>query len=333
MKRMWIDIVNEPHVRLWKRFLSRYPHEALITVRRKGLLVDLVKKIMPESKPVIVGRWESNEAEKIRAFAERVKELALLLDKYDVDLALSKGSAEQARVAFGLSIPFVALNDNDLPPHIITRLTFPLSKVAVVPECFSGPVYGPTIRFPGVFEISHVLDYLENPTKEEYKKLGLDEGEYIIVRPPPVGSHYLKEAGSFDLLISKLLEETRLKEVRFLREGGIRLPSGKIVRSVVDGLDLMSTSAGVISGGGTMAREAALLGIPSMSLFPKEDPCVSKVLINAGLLAKPKARELVREFKALLKARDRLKDLSRKFLEDYGDPIDTIEEAIKLAMS
>ncbi len=330
---IWIDIVNEPHIRLWKRFLSRYPQEALITVRRKGLLVDLVRKIMPESKPIIVGRWESNESEKIRAFAGRVRELTVLLDEYDIDLATSKGSAEQARVAFGLSIPFVALNDNDLPPHIITKLTFPLSRVVVVPECFSGPIYGPVIRFPGVFEISHILDYLENPTKKEYRKLGLEEGEYIIVRPPPIASHYLKEANSFDPLISKLLKETGLKEVRFLREGGIRLPSGEIIRGVVDGLDLMSTSAGVISGGGTMVREAAILGIPSISLFPRDDPCVSRVLMDAGLLAKPRASELVDEFIALSKARDELRDLAYKFLEEHGDPVDAVAEAIHLATS
>ncbi len=334
MRFMWIDIANEPHVRLWKRFLSRYPQKALITVRRKGLLVDLVNRIMPESKPIIIGRWESDEAEKIRAFADRVRELTILLDNYDVNLAISKGSAEQARVAFGLSIPFVALNDNDLPPHIITKLTFPLSKVAVVPECFSGPIYGPVIRFPGVFEISHVLDYLKNPTKKEHRRLGLDEGKYFVVRPPPVGSHYLKEeAGSFDLLIYKLLKETGLKEVRFLRKGGIKLPSGRIIKSVVDGLDLMSTSAGVISGGGTMAREAAILGIPSISLFPREDPCVSKVLMNAGLLIKPKASKLVKEFIFISKARDELKDLAHKFLNEHGDPVDAIAEAIRLATS
>ncbi len=332
---IWIDIVNEPHVRLWKRFLTKYPQEALITIRRKGILIELMSKIMPEFKPIIVGRWGSNDADKLRAFADRVIELANLLDGYDVNVAVSKGSADQARVAFGLSIPFVALNDNDIPPHIITKLTFPLSKVAVIPECFSGPIYGPVVRFPGVFEISHVLDYLENPSREEYRRLGLEEREYLVIRPPPVGSHYLKEAGSFDLLISRLLRETGLREVRFLRGGGIRLPDGEIVRTVVDGLDLMSTSAGVISGGGTMAREAALLGIPSISLFPKEDPCVSKVLMDVGLLVKPKAPDLVREFMSLSKKRESgtLRELAYKFLREKGDPVDAIAKAINLAMS
>ncbi|MDK2372654.1 MAG: DUF354 domain-containing protein [Candidatus Korarchaeota archaeon] len=329
---LWIDVVNEPHVRLWRRFLRRYPQETLVTVRRKGPLVELARRLLGQDF-LVVGRWGRTKEEKLRAFAERVRELAELVDELDVSAATSKGSAEQARVAFGLGIPFVALNDNDLPPHVITRLTFPLSTVAVVPECFRGPTYGPTLRFKGVFEVSHVLDYLEEPTREEHRRLGLREGGYVIVRPPPVGSHYLEVAEHFEDAVSRLLRSTGLDEVRMPREGGIVLPDGSRYEGVVDGLDLISTSAGVLSGGGTMIREAALLGIPAISLFPREEPCVTEVLMREGLIVKAKEDTVIRAYERLLEdvSSGELGRRAERFLKSVGDPLDTVAKALEEA--
>ncbi len=329
---LWIDVVNEPHVRLWRRFLRKHSGDALVTVRLKGPLVELTRRLLGRDF-LVVGRWGRTREEKLRAFADRVMELAELVDELDVSVATSKGSAEQARVAFGLGIPFVALNDNDLPPHVITRLTFPLSTVAVVPECFRGPTYGPTMRFKGVFEISHVLDYMEEPTREEHRRLGLREGGYLIIRPPPVGSHYLEVAEHFEDAVSRLLRSTGLEEVRMLREGGIILPDGSRFDGVVDGLDLISTSAGVLSGGGTMIREAALLGVPAISLFPREDPCVTQVLMEEGLIVKAREDTIVREYERLVEAfsSGELRERAMRFLEGVGDPLDVVAKALEEA--
>ncbi|MDK2384249.1 MAG: DUF354 domain-containing protein [Candidatus Korarchaeota archaeon] len=329
---LWIDVVNEPHVRLWRRFLRRYPQEVLVTVRRKGPLVELARRLLGQDF-LVVGRWGRTKEEKLRAFAERVRELAELVDELGVSAATSKGSADQARVAFGLGIPFVALNDNDLPPHVITRLTFPLSTVAVVPECFRGPTYGPTLRFKGVFEVSHVLDYLEEPTKEEHRRLGLREGGYVIVRPPPVRSHYLDVAEHFEDAVRRLIRSTGLDEVRMPREGGIILPDGSRYEGVVDGLDLISTSAGVLSGGGTMIREAALLGIPAISFFPREEPCVTEVLMREGLIVKAREDTVIKAYDRLLEdmSSGELERRATRFLKSVGDPLDTVTRALEEA--
>ncbi len=329
---LWIDVVNEPHVRLWRRFLRKYPQEVLVTVRRKGPLVELTRRLLNRDF-LVVGRWGRTREEKVRAFAERVRELTELVDGLEVSAATSKGSTEQARVAFGLGIPFVALNDNDLPPHVVTRLTFPLSTVAVVPECFRGPTYGPTLRFRGVFEVSHVLDYLEEPTREEHRRLGLEERGYLIVRPPPVGSHYLEIAEHFEDAVSRLLRSTGLEEVRMPRGGGIILPDGSRFDGVVDGLDLISTSAGVLSGGGTMIREAALLGIPAISLFPREDPCVTEVLMREGLIVKAREDTVVSSYEKLLEdmSSGELERRAMRFLESVGDPLDVVARALEEA--
>lgn len=330
--RLWVDVVNEAHARFWRRFLRKYDAPVLLTTRRKGSLVDLLKAMMPERELVVCGEWGANDYEKLIKFAERVRELALLVE--DVALAISKGSVEQARVAFGLSIPYVAMNDNDLHPHIVTKLTFPLASVSIIPECFRGPIYGEAIRFRGVFEVAHVLDYLESGEFAP-SELDLSEGEYLIVRDPPLGSHYLKEAGPFERALERIERELGLPIVRLRREGLIELPGGRVVRASIDGLSLIEKSAGVISGGGTMAREAALLGVPSISIFPREEPCVSEELIEAGLLVKTELSSLIEAYADLKKLWERgvLKERAFNFMKSCEDPVDVAISIVRRLLS
>lgn len=62
--------------------------------------------------------------------------------------------------------------------------------------------------------------------------------------------------------------------------------SGKIIipREVVDGLNLIWHSDLVISGGGTMNREAAALGIPVYSIFRGKTGAVDRYLAETGRL-------------------------------------------------
>jgi hypothetical protein len=62
-------------------------------------------------------------------------------------------------------------------------------------------------------------------------------------------------------------------------DGKLRIPE-----KVVDGLNLIWHSDLVISGGGTMNREAASLGVPVYSIFRGKIGAVDRYLSNAGRL-------------------------------------------------
>lgn len=330
--KLWVDVVNEANARFWRRFLRKYHAPVLLTTRKKGSLVELLKAMIPDRELIVCGEWGVTDHEKLINFAERVRELTLLID--EVSLAISKGSVEQARVAFGLGIPYVAMNDNDLPPHVVTKLTFPLATISIVPECFRGPVYGETLKFRGVFEVAHVSDYLESGEFTP-SKLDLEEGGYLVVRDPPVGSHYLREAGPFERVLGKLRSDLKLPIVRVRREGFIELPEGNVVRASLDGLSLIERSAGVISGGGTMAREAALLGVPSISFFPREEPCVSDVLLKANLMAKAGPENLIELYIKLRRDWESgaLKERASDFIRRCEDPVDIAIRVVRKLMS
>ena len=57
-----------------------------------------------------------------------------------------------------------------------------------------------------------------------------------------------------------------------------------IPEHVVNGLDLMWHSDFVVSGGGTMNREAAALGVPVYSIFRGKTPSIDRYLSDSGRL-------------------------------------------------
>src|ERR1700677_1596394 len=75
--------------------------------------------------------------------------------------------------------------------------------------------------------------------------------------------------------------------------------------SAVDGLDLIWYSDVVISGGGTMNREAAALGVPVYSLFRGTMGAVDKHLAETGKLVLLESERDVRE-KLKFQPRDRV---------------------------
>ena len=50
------------------------------------------------------------------------------------------------------------------------------------------------------------------------------------------------------------------------KDDGIYCPA-----NVLDGLTAIASSGGVLTGSGTMAREAAVYGVPAVSFFPNND--------------------------------------------------------------
>jgi len=113
-------------------------------------------------------------------------------------------------------------------------------------------------------------------------QLGFDENDIVVtVRPPAVEAHYHNPEAEV-LLDASLNFLTQAPEVRVIllprnenqartlrKSWGKWISSHKIVipEHAVDGINLIYFSDLVVSGGGTMNREAAALGVPVYSIF------------------------------------------------------------------
>lgn len=245
-----------------------------------------------------------------------------------------------------MGIPSVNLNDNDLSFHVC-KLVFPLSNTVVVPEVFPDEVLSSSgaldriRRFRGVTEVAHVLDHLE--TCEISKKPMLEE-PYVIFRPAPEWASYLESKTkqfSAEKLISCMIKQIDDIKVYILPRKGVNLKlrrgaGGRIrmLKGPIDFLAAVERAEAFIGAGGTMTREAALLGIPSISTFPGErEPCVTQFLIEKGLVIRLKSPKKVVE--AVINfirdegIRKELKIRSKSFLRESEDPSEVLWEEIR----
>jgi predicted glycosyltransferase len=174
-------------------------------------------------------------------------------------------------------------------------------------------------------------------------RLGLDEDHVIVtVRPPANEAHYHnpKSDELFSATIEFLAQASRVKVILVPRNGkqatSVRaswpdlFSGGKMMipEHAEDGLNLIWYSDLVISGGGTMNREAAALGVPVYSIFRGTIGAVDRYLAANGRLTLLESAEDVRA-KIILERRHRAAEphMESGALNEIVDHIVTLVES------
>jgi predicted glycosyltransferase len=162
-------------------------------------------------------------------------------------------------VAFGLGIPIINTSD---APHATAanKLTIALSDVLLISKALPLRLYkkyGPEkiIQFDGVDEIAWVKNY--KPAKLEYEK------PLIVVRQMETKASYA--VGKEDATETLARKLTKLGHVLFLSRYE-RHPRKNLTvsKEFVDSVSLAAHADLVVTVGGTLSREAALQGTPSI---------------------------------------------------------------------
>jgi predicted glycosyltransferase len=137
------------------------------------------------------------------------------------------------------------------------------------------------------------------PDPDVRNLLGIREHELVVtVRPPATEAHYHNPeserffAASLQFLVDRpavrvVLLPRNQSQALLLRSHWRRaIDEGRIIipERALDGLNLIWNSDLVISGGGTMNREAAALGVPVYSIFRGRIGAVDQYLAKTGRL-------------------------------------------------
>ncbi len=294
--RIWIDVMTPKQARVFSqvyRVAMSKGHEVLLTARSHGETTQILS--MEGIPHLSVGRHGGRELRsKLKAYARRALDLIDPVAEFRPHVLISLSSPEAVRVAFGLGVKVVSLNDTPHSVHV-GRLTLPLSDRLVYPAAIPAHRWlslgarAEALRpYYGVDEVSWILPVLGRA------RFGGREGGLAVVRPEESHAAYLARNSGHASVVEPCLE--------FLLDNGYRvvlLPRYEDQRSyfqkkygdrveiperAVDPVPLYSAADVVISGGGTMSREAAMFGTPAISLFPLEDPLyVDEFLASLGL--------------------------------------------------
>lgn len=312
--KVWIDIVNAPHVRFFNGIIKKLRadgHEVLITARDFSNIHDLLEIFNLEYTSI--GNHGVTLEEKLLSSTKRAYELSKFIAKENIDVAITKHSIELPRVAFGLGIPNIFVLDNE---HAIAanKLTLPLTNKLIIPEIFDvwntihfGMNPNDIVRYNGTCEVTHLEDFTYNENIIDDLGLELKNDKIILMRPEPSLASYL-DADCTKSVLTPIVDALKnqadiLIIPRFKTQGEIfkDLPNVHIIKTPVDTFSLMKKADLLIGAGGTMNREAALLGTPVISCYPGKQLSVDTYYINKGLMKRSKnLNEIIELSKELL---------------------------------
>jgi uncharacterized protein len=298
---IWIDLDNTPHVPFFGpiiRELEGRGHRVEVTARDAFQVCELADELGIAYRPI--GRhWGGNPIMKVIGLLYRSAQMLPFCLSQRPDLALSHGSRSQVLLSKVLRIPTVVADDYEGSRTI----PFGLPKWMLVPDAIpqSALARGLDRRrlrfYRGLKEDVYVPDFKPDPSLLDELGLGPDQ-TIVTVRPPADEAHYRDPHSDllFAELMSRICGTPGIRAVllprnhaqgRSLREthpdwfsdGRVLIPS-----RALNGLNLLWYSDLVVSGGGTMNREAAALGIPAFSIFGGKIGAVDSALEREGRL-------------------------------------------------
>lgn len=302
-KKVWVDLDNSPHVPFFKPIIEELEKRGtLITITIRDCsqtqqLADLLK--VPYKK--IGKHYGKNKIIKILGTLFRATQLLPHVIKERPDIAVSHGSRALMVAARMLNIPTLGIFDYEhtkgffyptwvMAPEVIPLKTLPISSER-------------TFAYPGIKEDAYVPRF--KPNKSILAELDIPKDNLLtVIRPPAVAAHYHNHEADllFDTAVDFLATKGNVSMIILPRytsqslEIKQKYPNLIVSRQIIipekafDGLNLMWFSDFVISGGGTMNREAAALGVPVYSIFRGKIGAVDHFLSDANrlvLLEKP----------------------------------------------
>lgn len=317
---IWVDITNLPHVLFFEDFIKR--HETLVTTREFGELTEILDSRGMDY--IAVGKHATSAKQKLVQSSKRTAALAEIISKKKIRAAVSKQSVELPRAAFGLGIPVIQVIDNEYAEQQ-NRLVLPLCSRIIVPKALDsrrlmkqGANEAQIKTFNGLCEVAQVKRF--EPKSDE---LGL--GEYILIRPEPYFASYFKGRNITQKLIDSV---KRIETVAVIPRGNEKFKNAVMLRNV-DSLNLIYHAKAFLGGGGTMNREAALLGIPTISYYPQELLGVDRFLIKKGLMQRIlNPEEISKALPKLIETKQELRRKARRLVKSLEDPFNVIEREI-----
>ena len=334
--KVWIDITNSPHVIIFEELINELKrnHQVIITCRDLANTIDLLKLKNIEFVEV-GGHAGAGLVPKLLYFPQRVIALYKFLKKEKIDVAISQSSFYSPVTAWLLRKPSMYMNDNEHAKG--NWISFLFATKILIPEFLKNVSkkqkwhwLTKIILYPGTKECI----YLKNITK---KRKEINESKKVIYfRPEPWTAQYYK--GEKFFLDNILIELSKYYKIHLLPRGKEQAKHFKnksfsaiiVEERAISLEDIINDCDLFIGAGGTMTREIAIIGIPTISIYQDKLLEVDKFLIENKFMLHTKQlnTEFINNFITNSKQPNN-KDLLQKGQITYNLIKNTIFEIVK----
>ena len=270
--------------------------ELVITARNMYQVCELIDFFKLPCK-VVGGHWGKNKILKVLCNCVRVAQLIPIIRRERPHLAISHGSRAQVLACKLLGIPTIMMHDYEHsiktgfiePDWVLMPDVIPAKSMSKKPDRI--------LQYPGLKEDVYIPSF--RPDHSIFSQLGISPDNLVVtVRPPATEAHYHNPESEmlFAETMRLLSSNPNVRAVTLPRNGRQReqlqsqwadlIASGCMIipSEPVNGLNLLWFSDLAVSGGGTMNREAAALGVPVYSIFRGKIGAVDRYLSQQGRL-------------------------------------------------
>lgn len=296
--KVWFDADNGPHVLVMKPLaeeLKRRGHDVVFSARDRAGTLELLELYgIPYQK--VGGGGGKSKAMKAFATLRRASSLVAIMRKVQADVSFGHGSRALPMASKMLSIPTATMYDYEWVNASLFNKT---CDTILLPDSISkercseaGIDSSKVVSYPGFKEQLYISEAKTDVSIGQ--ELGYDpEAIQVLLRPPATTAHYHNVASEAVLeAVLKVLSENKAVQVIYLprtadqRELPARAGVDRVIHPTraYDGPSLVASVDLVIGGGGTLTREAAVLGVPSYTFFQGIKGMVDDALAKEGRL-------------------------------------------------
>jgi uncharacterized protein len=297
--RVWIDLTNTAHVVVLRPLVERLEaagHEVELTARPLSHTLDLLDD-WGHPYTALGAYGGVGKLGKARAAADRVVRMLRFGRGRGFDAALAHGSTDLPVACRVLRIPNATMFDYEFAV-VQHNVNCRLANRVLVPQAIPaerlarfGAKGDKLVHYPGLKEEYYLHGF--EPDAGLPERLGVTAGAPLaVVRTPPAYAlylggaesallprvlHRLADGGAQTVVLPRTPEQA--DAVDALGIEGVHVP-----RRAVDGRSLVALADLLVSAGGTMNREAAVLGTPVWSMFEGRLGAVDELLVHQGRL-------------------------------------------------
>ena len=283
-KQIWIDIKNSHEPLFFHSLLKDLPYPYFITARDYAEITHLLDMYGLKYRK---GGSFHGKGRFSKAFYLGFRSFQLAVSVPSYDFLLTHGSIYGILASRIRRKPSITISDNDFDNRI-NRMIFEKSDHMIIPAFAETHSFRARdiIRFNGFKEDIYVADFDASSCGND-----IPFKDYVLLRPEAYKAYYLDSPEkSIVPEIMKLLLREGMNIVLLPRYPEEREKYGSmegvfIPDRPVNGLCASFRARAVLTGSGTMGREAASMAVPSVSFFPgKKLLSVDREMINTGLL-------------------------------------------------
>lgn len=294
---IWIDLSNSPHVLFFKpviEHLENKGHNVFVTHRDFAQTSKLCT-IYGINSTLVGVHGGQGVLQKVRNIIGRAVQLRSFARVKSIDIAVSHNSYAHCLAVKTMRIPYITMMDYEYQPA--NHINFRLADEILVPFTFDlqdirkyGAKEKKLIKYPGLKEEIYLWQFERDDGFWHKEFPELDSNKILCtVRPPATMAAYHDfENPIFNDLLGFLLSQNDVEVLFFSRtekqkhEYSEIFPKLFIAAKSVDGGQLIANSDLIISAGGTMNREAAVLGTPAYTVYAGKMGSVDMFLNKEG---------------------------------------------------